>query len=88
MVSTRSRPKEAKGLRGIMLPGLLEARHSAALSLRELSEKSGKDKGRKIDQSTISEIERGIRAAQPRTARRLAELLKVEVDDLRRESRG
>lgn len=63
---------------GIMLAGLKEARIDAGLSLRELGGRTG------IDYSLISKLERLRHGAQPRTARKLADSLGVEVRDLRR----
>lgn len=63
---------------GIILAGLKEARIDAGLSLRELGERTG------IDYSLISKLERLRHGAQPRTARKLADSLGVEVRDLRR----
>ena len=58
---------------------LRRARHRKGYSLRELSEVSGSDHNR------IWEYEKGRRNPQPRTIRRLAEALDVEVVDLLKE---
>ncbi len=56
------------------------------LSLRDVEELTLKDDiGHKVWRSTINEIERGNRGAYPATAKRLADVLGVEVDDLRGE---
>lgn len=67
--------------RGIMLPGLRNAREDAGLSLRELEERAG------VPSATISKLELQHRGAQPRTARALAAALGVEVRELRRTGR-
>ncbi len=82
MVSAKPRPKE-KVRRGIPLPGLRRARENAGLSLRDVEARTVADGGQKVWRSTINEIERGNRGAYPKTAKRLADVLKVEVEDLR-----
>lgn len=61
-----------------MLAGLKEARIDSGYSLRELGERTG------IDYSLISKLERLRHGAQPRTARKLADALGVEIRDLRK----
>ncbi len=75
--------KAKRGQRGIPLPALRYVREGQGLTMRELEEKSRADDGRPVHQQTISLLERGQRAASVRTARRLAELLGVTIDDLR-----
>jgi transcriptional regulator with XRE-family HTH domain len=70
--------KRTRG-KGIILAGLKDARENAGLSLRELEAATG----RRVYQSTISDLENLRRGAQPRTARKLAEALGVTVKDLR-----
>ncbi len=55
---------------------LRRLRKEAALSIRELSERSG------VSADTIVKLEHGRRAAQPRTLRRLSEALGVEPKEL------
>lgn len=58
------------------LERLRHLRMSRGLSQKELSRRSGVDRG------AISELENGRRGAQPSTARRLAAALGVEVEQL------
>jgi len=55
---------------------LRRLRQERALSLRDLGRESG------VAYDTISHLERGNREAQPRTVRRLAEVLGVEPHEL------
>ncbi len=75
--------KARKVQRGIALPGLKRTRENKGLSLRDVEELTLKDDGHKVWRSTINEIERGNRGAYPATAKRLADVLGVEVEDLR-----
>ncbi len=61
------------------LPRLREIREDKAMSQRELADESG------VAQSTIVELERKKRDAQPSTTRKLAEALGVEPVELMRE---
>lgn len=63
----------------MQLPGLKNARIDAGYSLRALEELSG------VHAASISKLELLHNGAQPRTARKLADALDVEVRDLRRE---
>ena len=56
-------------------------RKERALSQRDLAHTSG------VGPVTISELERGVREAQPRTIRKLAEALGVEPKELMKEKR-
>jgi transcriptional regulator with XRE-family HTH domain len=58
---------------------LRHAREDQMLSQRDLMKLTG------ISQATISALETGARKAQPRTVRKLAEALGVEVRDLLKE---
>ena len=62
-----------------MLHGLRDGRTDAGLSLRELEQRSG------VYAARISKLELLQQGAQPRTARKLADALGVEVRDLRRD---
>ncbi len=73
--------KKTRG-KGTMLPGLKDARENAGLSLRELEEAT-REAGNTVYASTISEVENQRRGAQPRTARTLAQALRVTVKELR-----
>lgn len=55
---------------------LRRERERHGLSIRELEQKSG------VSKNTISGLERGKRAAQGRTVRRLAGALEVEIREL------
>jgi len=61
---------------GVDGPKLKRIRREKALSLRELGERSG------VAFDTINRLELGKQDAQPRTIRRLAEILGVEAKDL------
>ena len=65
--------------RSVPLPGLRAARQRSALTQRELGELAGVGKG------TIWELEVGRRGAYPRTIRRLAEALEIEISNLVKE---
>jgi transcriptional regulator with XRE-family HTH domain len=58
---------------------LRRARHSKGYSLREMGGEMG------VDHNVLWEYEKGRRSPQPRTLRRLAQTLGVEVRDLIRE---
>jgi transcriptional regulator with XRE-family HTH domain len=58
---------------------LRNLRKERALSQRDLARTSG------VGSVTISELERGVREAQPRTIRKLAEALGVEPKELMKE---
>lgn len=73
--------KNTRG-KGIMLPGLKDARENAGLSLRELEEAT-REARNTVYASTISEVENQQRGVQPRTARTLAEALGLTVKELR-----
>lgn len=77
-----TRPK-GRG-RGIMLPGLRNAREDAGLS-QEALEEATRVAGRRVYASTISELENLKRGAHGRTALVLAEALGVGVRELREE---
>ncbi len=62
--------------RGVRLPGLRMLRRGRGLTQRELAELAG------ISQTTVYELEAGRRGAYPKTVRRLAHGLNVEVKDL------
>jgi transcriptional regulator with XRE-family HTH domain len=62
--------------RGVLLPGLRQARQRSGLTQRELGVLAGVAKG------TIWELETRRRGAYPRTVRRLAEALGTKVADL------
>ncbi len=62
--------------RGLNLPGLGKLRARAALSQAELAERAG------VNYTTVSAVEGGRRRARYLTARKLAEALGVEVQDL------
>ena len=66
-----------------MLPGLRHVRENAGLSIRQLEEKTVVGGGKKVYRSTISDLELAVHGAQPRTAKRLADVLGVSVEDLR-----
>jgi transcriptional regulator with XRE-family HTH domain len=72
-MATAAWPKRGNQRR---LPGLAQARNNAALSVRELAGLSG------VHYVTISELERGKRAAHPSTVRKLANALGVRPVDL------
>lgn len=57
-------------------------REDRALTQRDLAEAAG------VSTDTVSEIERGVRAAQPSTTRKLAEALGVEPSELMKEGAG
>ncbi len=80
MVSAKSKEKVR---RGIPLPGLRRVRENMGLSLRDVEAKTVADDGQKVWRSTINEIERGNRGAYPATAKRIADVLGVSVEDLR-----
>jgi transcriptional regulator with XRE-family HTH domain len=61
---------------GVDGPKLKSIRREKALSLRELGERSG------VAFDTINRLELGKQDAQPRTIRRLAEVLGVEPKEL------
>ncbi len=84
MVRAKGRPKVQ---RGFELSGLRRARQNAGLTLRELEERTIEN-GEKVWRQTISEIERGEHGVYPSTARKLANALGVEVEDLRSEASG
>jgi transcriptional regulator with XRE-family HTH domain len=67
------------GWRNIDGEKLKRLRSDRMLSQLDLMERTG------LSQATISNLERGVRCAQPRTVRRLAEALNVEAADLLRE---
>lgn len=82
-MSTVSGEAERKGQgRGILLPGLRDAREDMGISQMELEAATARE-GRKVYASTISELEGGRRGAHGRTARVLAQALGVSVRDLR-----
>jgi transcriptional regulator with XRE-family HTH domain len=60
----------------LKLTRLKETRELAGLSQDELAETSG------VARATVADLELAKRVAQPRTARRLAEALGVEIRDL------
>jgi len=62
--------------RGVYLPGLWAARMAAGLTQRELAVAIGSN------QATIHELERLLRAAYPKTVRKLCAALGVEPVDL------
>ena len=62
--------------RGVLLPGLRRARQRSGLTQRELGELAGVGKG------TVSELEARRRGAYPRTIRRVANALAIEISDL------
>ncbi len=55
---------------------LRELRRQRVLSMRELEERSG------VSYNTIWRLENGLTGAQPRTIRRLAEVLGVDASEL------
>ncbi len=61
------------------LPRLREIRTEKAMSQRDLGEAA------RVAPTTIGQIERGLREAQPQTTRKLAEALGVEPAELMRE---
>jgi transcriptional regulator with XRE-family HTH domain len=64
------------------LPRLRDWRLRRALAQRDLARLSG------VGTATIARLERGYQRAQPNTARRLAEALRVDVDALQHDSGG
>lgn len=62
--------------RGVRLPGLKMLRRRRGLTQRELAEAA------EISQTTVYELESGRRGAYPKTVRRLALGLNVEVEDV------
>lgn len=73
----------AKRTGSIALPGLRNARQNAGWSIRDLETETEKS-GKKVYRSTISDLELGHRGAHPRTARKLADVLRVQIVDLRK----
>ena len=72
----QERPKEGPTSRSTPLPGLQNARVRQGLTQRELAALAGTGAG------TISDLEIGRRGSYPRTTRRLANALNIEVADL------
>ena len=77
----KERPKEgstrrSSSSRSTPLPGLRNARKRQGLTQRELAALAG------IGAGTISDLEIGRRGSYPRTTRRLANALNIEVADL------
>ncbi len=62
--------------RGVRLPSLKALRRRRGMTQRELADLCG------LSQSTVYELEAGLRGAYPKTVRRLAIGLKVELEDL------
>jgi transcriptional regulator with XRE-family HTH domain len=62
--------------RSVLLPGLRRARQRSGLTQRELGKLAGVGKG------TVLELEAGRRGAYPRTIRRVATALAIEISDL------
>ncbi len=62
--------------RGVRLPGLRTLRRRRGMTQRELAELAW------VCQTTVYELEAGRRGAYPKTVRRLARGLNVEVEDL------
>ena len=69
---------------GVWLPGLRRERLNAGLTLKGLEERTA-ETGDRVYKATISEVERLVRGAYPRTAYALAEALGVKVEHLTRE---
>lgn len=69
--------------RGIMLPGLRNARENAGISLEQLEELTAEKGGKRVYKSTISELENLHRGAQGRNAQALAAALDTSVRALR-----
>ncbi len=72
-----NRLKRSAGMRA--LPRLREIREEKAMSQRDLAEEAG------VSADAIGRIERGLREAQPKTTRKLAEALGVEPAELMKE---
>lgn len=62
--------------RGVRLPGLRELRRGRGMTQRELADLCG------LSQTTVYELEADLRGAYPKTVRKLAYGLRVEVEDL------
>lgn len=74
--------KRGRG-KGLMLPGLKEARLDAGLSQEDLEQETSK-LGKRVYQPTIAALENLQRGAQHRNARVLAQALGTTVRELRR----
>ena len=79
MRATSEEKETGNPTRSIPLPGLRAVRQRSGLTQRELGELAGVGKG------TIWELEVGRRGAYPRTIRRLAEALEIEISNLVKE---
>lgn len=79
-----TKTRETRRTTGVWLPGLRRERLNAGLTLVGLEERTAKH-GTKVYKATISEVERLVRGAHPRTAYALAQTLGVQVEDLTRE---
>lgn len=76
---------EQRRTTGVWLPGLRRERLNAGLTLKGLEERTAERAETKVYKATISEVERLVRGAHPRTAYALAQALGVRVEDLTRE---
>jgi DNA-binding XRE family transcriptional regulator len=77
----RATSKKTRGdhMRSVPLPGLRTARQRVGVTQRELARIAG------VGKNTITELEVGRRGAYPRTVRRLAEALEIEISNLVKE---
>lgn len=67
---------------GVWLLGLRRERLNAGLTLKGLEERTAERAETRVYKATISEVERLVRGAHPRTAYALAQALGIKVEDL------
>ena len=76
--------QERRRTTGVWLSGLRRERLNAGLSLKDLEGRTAARSEIKVYKATISETERLLRGAHPKTAYALALALDVKVEDLMR----
>lgn len=76
--------QEKRRTTGVWLPGLKRERLNAGLTLKGLEERTAERAETKVYKATISETERLVRGAHPKTAYALAQALGIKVEDLTR----